>query len=50
MKEKDCPYGAEDCPKLKNLKSEMKSVNRKIDVAIALILILHGAELMTLII
>lgn len=45
MNDKDCPYGAQDCPKTENIDLQTKMISKKLDALIVIFLILHGAEI-----
>lgn len=40
-----CPYQDGECPKLSEHISDSKRIERKVDIAIILIVALHGAEI-----
>lgn len=44
----DCPYGANDCPKVKAVKEKMGSINFKLNVLIAFVVVMHAADLIML--
>ena len=44
-----CPYGEGGCPMLRQHVEDSRRLERKIDVAIALILLFHGAEILALV-
>lgn len=43
-----CPYGAANCPKQREIQDTIRILSRKVDLIIAVILIFHGAELVTM--
>lgn len=44
-----CPYGANDCPKVQNLRKEMDAIHWKLNALIMIVISLHGAELIALV-
>lgn len=40
-----CPYGANDCPKVQNLRKELESIHWKLNALIMVVIALHGAEI-----
>lgn len=43
-----CPYGANDCPKVQNLRQEVSNIHYKLNALIILVVALHGAEIIAL--
>lgn len=46
MSEIHCPYGDEDCPKVKHHIEETERMSRKLDFLIIVVVALHGAEIL----
>lgn len=46
MTQNDCPYGADKCPKVDELKEEMVAVKNKLNLIIAVLIALHGTEIL----
>lgn len=44
----DCPYGANDCPKVELVKDKIGSINFKINVMLVLMIFFHAADLICL--
>lgn len=48
----DCPYGADDCPKVREMKKKLEALGKKSDAIdwkvtalIILVVLLHGSEI-----
>lgn len=44
----DCPYGANDCPKVKAVKEKMGSINFKLNLLLVAFVVFHAADLIML--
>lgn len=44
-----CPYADTECPKLEECKKDHMPLSRKVDILIFLVILFHGAEILTLI-
>ena len=49
MTEKQCPYGADECPKVRELEESIRTISMKLDTLIAIFVILHATEIGALI-
>ena len=44
----DCPYGANDCPKITAVKTKIGSINFKLNLLLAAFVVFHAADLIML--
>ena len=44
----DCPYGANDCPKITAVKTKMGSINFKLNLLLVAFVVFHAADLIML--